>query len=168
VAPLQFAAAAAAVVNGGEKVVPTFLARTDGPAKGERVVSAATSASLRELMRLGVTHAAGTGRRADAEGYGIGGKTGTAEMPGRGGYQEKAVVASFVGAFPMEAPRYLTFVLLFEPQGTSETGGRITAGVNAAPVTARIVDRIAPILGVLPRLVEARPASGFDAPRQAQ
>jgi cell division protein FtsI (penicillin-binding protein 3) len=168
VAPLQFAAAAAAVVNGGEKVVPTFLARGDAPANRERVVSEATSTSLRELMRLGVTHAAGTGRRAEAEGYGVGGKTGTAEMPGRGGYQEKAVVASFLGAFPMEAPRYLTFVLLFEPQGTSETGGRITAGVNAAPVTARIVERIAPILGVRPRLVEARTPSAFDALRQAQ
>jgi cell division protein FtsI (penicillin-binding protein 3) len=168
VAPLQFAAAVAAVVNGGEKLAPTFLARADAPGPAERVLAAATSASLRELMRLGVTHAAGTGRRAEAEGYGVGGKTGTAEMPGRNGYREKAVVASFLGAFPMEAPRYLTFVLLFEPQGTPETGDRITAGVNAAPVTARIVERIAPILGVLPRLVEARTPPPFDAPEQAQ
>ena len=41
-------------------------------------------------MRLNVTNAAGTGRRAEAEGYRVGGKTGTAEMPGRGGYQEKS------------------------------------------------------------------------------
>jgi cell division protein FtsI (penicillin-binding protein 3) len=96
----------------------------------------------------------GTGRRAEAHGYGIGGKTGTAELPGRGGYREKAVISSFLGAFPMEAPRYLSLVMLFEPQGTPETKGRITAGVNAAPVTGRIVTRIAPLLGVLPRLVE--------------
>jgi len=166
VAPLQFAAAAAAVVNGGEMVVPTFLMRAGAPVAAERVMSEATSASMRELMRLGVTHAAGTGRRAEAEGYGVGGKTGTAEIPGRGGYREKAVIASFLGAFPMESPRYITFVLLFEPQGTRETAGRITAGVNAAPVTARIVERIAPILGVLPRLVEAR--TPFDAPHRAQ
>ena len=105
-------------------------------------------------MRLNVTHTAGTGRRAEAEGYRVGGKTGTAEMPGRGGYQEKAVISSFIGAFPMDAPRYVTLVLLFEPQ-TGETGGdHITAGLNAAPATARIVERIAPLLGVLPRRVE--------------
>jgi cell division protein FtsI (penicillin-binding protein 3) len=85
----------------------------------------------------------------------VGGKTGTAEMPGRGGYREKKVIASFLGAFPMEAPRYVSLVMLFEPQGTGETHGRITAGVNAAPVTARIVERVAPLLGVLPHLVQA-------------
>jgi cell division protein FtsI (penicillin-binding protein 3) len=174
VAPLQFAAAAAAVVNGGETVVPTFLLRADAPTPGQRVVSPAVSASMRELMRLGVTHAAGTGRRAEAEGYGVGGKTGTAEMAGRGGYREKAVISSFLGAFPMEEPRYVTLVLLFEPQGTAETRGRITAGVNAAPVTARIVERIAPLVGVLPRRVEAHKAAApqgparFDAPQEAQ
>ena len=172
VAPLQFAAAAAAVVNGGERLTPTLLLRADTPPKPDRVVTEATSASLRELMRLGVTHKAGTGRRAEAEGYGVGGKTGTAEMPGRGGYREKSVISSFLGAFPMQAPRYVTLVMLFEPQGTGETQGRITAGVNAAPVTARIVERVAPLLGVLPRLVQAHaPAPGapaFDAPQEAQ
>jgi cell division protein FtsI (penicillin-binding protein 3) len=178
VAPLQFAAAAASIVNGGTKVTPTFL-RADAssaPKSAMRVVSEATSARMRELMRLGVTHKAGTGRRAEAEGYGIGGKTGTAEMPGRGGYREKAVISSFLGAFPMEAPRYVSLVMLFEPQGTPETEGRITAGVNAAPVTGRIVARIAPLLGVLPRGVDrikAGDAKGdgpppFDAPREAQ
>jgi cell division protein FtsI (penicillin-binding protein 3) len=174
VAPLQFAAAAAAVVNGGERMPPTLLLRADEPAKADRVLGEATSASLRELMRLAVTHKAGTGRRAEAEGYGVGGKTGTAEMPGRGGYREKKVIASFLGAFPMEAPRYVTLVMLFEPQGTGETQGRITAGVNAAPVTARIVERIAPLVGVLPRRVEAHRAvapqgpARFDAPQEAQ
>jgi cell division protein FtsI (penicillin-binding protein 3) len=77
-------------------------------------------------------------------------------MPGCGGYQEKAVISSFVGAFPMDAPRYVVLVLLFEPR-TGETGGdHITAGLNAAPATARIVERIAPLLGVLPRHLEAK------------
>ena len=175
VAPLQFAAAVAAVINGGEKVAPTFLLRAkvpaalraEAPAAPERVVSPATSARMRELMRLGVTHAAGTGRRAEAEGYRVGGKTGTAEMPGRGGYREKAVIASFLGAFPMDAPRYVTLAVLFEPRGIAETGGRITAGVNAAPVTARIVERIAPLVDVLPRQMETH-ARPFDAPHEAQ
>lgn len=149
VAPLQFAAAVAGLVNGGTKVTPTLLAKSGEVAEGARLVSAATSAKLREIMRLNVTAAHGTGRHADADGYRVGGKTGTAEMPGRGGYQEKSVISSFVGAFPMDAPRYVVLVSLFEPQ--SGEGGRITAGVNAAPATARLVARIAPLLGVLPR-----------------
>ena len=169
-APLQFAAAIAALVNGGTKVAPTLLARSGDAAERQRIVSAATSARLREIMRLNVTHPAGTGRRAEAEGYRVGGKTGTAEMPGRGGYREKAVISSFVGAFPMDAPKYVVFVLFFQPQ-TGETGAdHITAGLNAAPATARIVERIAPLLGVLPRRVELRtPEAGpFDAPPAAQ
>ena len=71
---------------------------------------------MRELMRRNVTDRVGTGRRADVPGLRVGGKTGTAELPGRGGYQRSAVIASFLGAFPMEAPRYLTLVMLFEPE----------------------------------------------------
>jgi cell division protein FtsI (penicillin-binding protein 3) len=154
-APLQFAGALATLVNGGRRVIPTLLARDAEDSEQPRIVSAATSARIREIMRLNVTHPSGTGRRADAEGYRVGGKTGTAEMPGRGGYQEKAVISSFIGAFPMDAPRYVVFVLLFQPQ-TGETGGdHITAGLNAAPATARIVERIAPLLGVLPRRMAA-------------
>ena len=167
VAPLQFAGAAAALFNGGDRIAPTFLAGKAEETPRRRILSAASSAKIREIMRLNVTHASGTGRRAEAEGYRVGGKTGTAEMAGRGGYQEKAVISSFLGAFPMDAPKYLTLVLLFEPQ-SGETGNRITAGLNAAPTTARIVQRIAPVLGVLPRLVEARAPAPFDAPPEAQ
>ena len=171
VAPLQFAAAVAALVNGGTRVVPTLLA-TDGEEslhRQERLVSPETSARLREIMRLNVTNAGGTGRHADAQGYRVGGKTGTAEMPGRGGYREKAVISSFVGAFPMDAPKYVVLVSLFEPQTGEGGAGHITAGVNAAPATARIVQRIAPLLGVLPRPLGATGAEGaFDAPRPAQ
>jgi len=155
VAPLQFAAAVASLVNGGLKVTPTLLAGAQAAAGPERVVSVATSAKLREVMRLNVTNAQGTGRYADASGYRVGGKTGTAEMPGRGGYREKSVISSFAGAFPMDEPRYVVLVLLFEPQSGEGRGQHITAGVNAAPATARVVERIAPLLGVLPRLESA-------------
>jgi cell division protein FtsI (penicillin-binding protein 3) len=170
-APLQFAAAFAGLVNGGDRVAPTFLHAPAGAARQEppRIVSAATSAKLREILRLNVTSAAGTGRRADAPDYRVGGKTGTAEMLGRAGYRESAVIATFVGAFPMDAPRYVTLVSLFEPQTGEAQRDRNTAGGNAAPLTARIVARIAPLLGVLPRRVEtAAPADAFDAPRPAQ
>jgi cell division protein FtsI (penicillin-binding protein 3) len=163
VAPLQFAAAVAALVNGGLKVTPTLLAGSQAARRPERVVSVATSAKLREVMRLNVTNAQGTGRHAEADGYRVGGKTGTAEMAGKGGYREKSVISSFAGAFPMDAPRYVVLVLLFEPQTGEGRGQHITAGVNAAPTTARLVERIAPLLGVLPRL-ESAPAPSARPP----
>jgi len=152
VAPIQFAAAVAAILNGGERVQPTYIARRDGDATPtrERVVSLETSKAVRDLFRRNVADPHGTGRRADVAGYRVGGKTGTAEMAGRGGYQEKAVISSFIAAFPMDAPKYLVLVSLFEPKATDETQGEITSGRNAAPTAGRVISRIAPLLGVLP------------------
>lgn len=149
VTPLQFAAASAALVNGGTAVTPTFLMRDGAVAAGARVVSARTSALLRDVMRRNVTDPSGTGRRADVVGFEVGGKTGTAEMAVQGGYRRKSVIASFLGTFPASEPRYVTLVLLFEPKGQESTGGEITAGRNAAPTTGRIIERIAPLLGVV-------------------
>jgi cell division protein FtsI (penicillin-binding protein 3) len=152
VAPLQFAAAAASLVNGGRRVVPHYLAGASAaPGAGEAVVSPATSDAIRQLMRLNVTMAEGTGRRADVGGYRVGGKTGTAELPVKGGYEASAVIASFLAVMPSDQPRYVLLVSLFEPQTGEGAAGGITAGLNAAPVTGRIVARIAPLLGVLPR-----------------
>lgn len=151
VTPLQFASAAAGLLNGGTRVKPTFLRRDPGVEEidgGDRLVSEQTSRLLRDLMRRNVTDPAGTGRRADVPGYDVGGKTGTAEMAAAGGYKKKSVIASFLGMFPAPAPKYLTLVMLFEPEGQKATGGEITAGRNAAPTTARLIERIAPLLGV--------------------
>lgn len=151
VAPIQFAAATAAIINGGIPVTPTYFRRqreASGPV--QRVVSEETSRSLAALLRRNVAERAGTGQRADVPGYRVGGKTGTAEMPGRGGYQEKAVVASFLAAFPMDAPKYLVMVLIFEPKGTEAAAGEVLAGRNAAPTAGRVIARIAPLLGVKP------------------
>jgi cell division protein FtsI (penicillin-binding protein 3) len=157
VAPIQFAAAAAALINGGTQVTPTFLKNFAEKPAGARVVSAETSDRLRGLLRRNVTDPAGTGKRADVAGYRVGGKTGTAEMPVRGGYNEHAVISSFLAAFPMDAPKYLVLVALFEPSGTAETKGEVFAATNAAPTAAQIIERIAPLLGVLPegRLAQA-------------
>jgi cell division protein FtsI (penicillin-binding protein 3) len=165
-APMQYAAAVASLVNGGYRVTPTFLARDHKwTTTREKIVATSTSDAIREILRLNVTLPYGTGRRAEVEGYRLGGKTGTAEMPGIGGYLRKSVIASFLAVMPMDQPRYLTLVMLFEPKGDS-TGGHITAGVNAAPTTAKLVARIAPMLGLLPRRLEAKggiPKEWFDA-----
>jgi cell division protein FtsI (penicillin-binding protein 3) len=163
VAPLQFAAAAASLINGGIRVAPKFTFQFPGAEPGTgatdivRVIKPETSASLNDLMRLNVTDPAGTGKRADVPGYNVGGKTGTAEMPGRNGYREKAVISSFLAAFPMDEPKYLVMVSLFEPKASAETKGEITAGLNAAPTAGRIIARIGPQLGLIPsgRVAEA-------------
>jgi cell division protein FtsI (penicillin-binding protein 3) len=99
---------------------------------------------------LGLVVADGTGRQAQAQGYLVGGKTGTAEKAGAGGYRRKALLSSFVAAFPINDPRYVVFVALDEPKGTERTFNFASAGWTAAPTTSRIVGRIAPLLGVAP------------------
>lgn len=152
VTPLQFAVAVAGLINGGRRIVPRLVAGGgQGGGDSDRVVSSATSRKMRELLRLNVTSSIGTGRRADVPGYEVGGKTGTAEQASDGGYKRKSVISSFVAAFPMADPKYLTYVLLFEPQPVTASDGKITAGHNAAPVSARLIRRVAPLLGVAPR-----------------
>jgi cell division protein FtsI (penicillin-binding protein 3) len=170
VAPLQFAAAAGAIVNGGNRLIPTFIKH---PADAAQVkvplIQAATSARLQELMRRNVADPAGTGKRAEVPGYLVGGKTGTAEMPGAGGYREKAVISSFLAAFPMSQPKYLVYVLLFEPKPTSAAGGEVVAGRNAAPTAGRVIARIGPLLGMLPVRKTAESAGvAFDATSPAK
>lgn len=151
VAPIQFAAATAAILNGGKTVTPTYFSgRAGTSAPAQRVVSEETSRSLCVLLRRNVAERAGTGQRADVPGYRVGGKTGTAEMPARGGYRQKSVVSSFLAAFPMDDPRYLVLVLIFEPNGTEAAAGEVLAGRNAAPTAGRVIARIAPRLGVRP------------------
>ena len=139
--------AASALLNGGHKVEPTFLKRPPDaePVKEVALISTATSERMRELMRLNVTDPAGTGKRAAVPGYAIGGKTGTAEMPGPGGYRERAVISSFLAAFPIDKPKYLVFVLLFEPRPTHAAGGEVLAALNAAPTAGQIIARIGPL-----------------------
>jgi cell division protein FtsI (penicillin-binding protein 3) len=98
-------------------------------------------------MRLNVTDPAGTGKRAAVPGFAIGGKTGTAEIPGPGGYRERAVISSFLAAFPIDKPKYLVFVLVFEPKPTHAASGEVLAALNAAPTTGRIIARIGPLFG---------------------
>lgn len=153
VSPLQFASAAASILNGGMKITPTFLRFRESDEKPAAVISGMTSREIARLFRLNVLDPSGTGKRADVPGYRVGGKTGTAERASNGRYQEKAVLSSFLGAFPMDDPQYVTYVVLFEPQATPETNNQRTASMNAAPVTARIIRRIAPQLGVVPLMI---------------
>ncbi|MFA7434139.1 MAG: penicillin-binding protein 2 [Gemmobacter sp.] len=146
--PMHLASAYAALVNGGYRVEPTLLRRDTPPAR-ERIISARTSAQVRDMLRSVVTE--GTARMADVPGYAVGGKTGTADKTRpEGGYYKDRVMANFAGAFPMHDPRYVVVISLDEPVETSGTEARRTAGWTAAPVMGEVVRRIAPLLGELP------------------
>ncbi|RAU22906.1 penicillin-binding protein [Paramagnetospirillum kuznetsovii] len=156
VTPLQLLSGVATLVNGGVYHQPTLLARSpDEKSAGIRIIKPKTSEQIRSLMRMVVTE--GTGKKADVPGYEVGGKTGTAEKAGHGGYRKKAVLSSFVSAFPMDAPRYAVLIMIDEPQATKETYGFITAGWTAAPVTGRVIAQIAPLMGLMPKTVVPAP-----------
>jgi cell division protein FtsI (penicillin-binding protein 3) len=149
VTPLHLANAYAALVNGGTWRPATLLKVQPGhEVAGRRVISEATSARMRQMLRLIVLR--GTGRKGDAPGYRVGGKTGTAEAAVAGGYDRSRNVATFAAAFPMDAPRYVVVAMLDSPLGTKETYGWKTAAWNAAPVVGRTIARVGAILGVTP------------------
>jgi cell division protein FtsI (penicillin-binding protein 3) len=114
------------------------------------VLKPATSKAMLSLMRLNVLK--GTGKRANAEGFRVGGKTGTAEKVVGHHYAESSLLTSFLSVFPTDAPEYLVLVMLDEPHRVPASDNQATAGTNAAPTVGRIVERIGPILGVQPRL----------------
>ena len=145
VTPLSFVTAAAEVVNGGRRIVPTFLKHPED-ARGAQVIKPETSAIMRELLRYVVTD--GTGKKADVPGYDVGGKTGSAEKNNGHVYIAHKLITSFCGVFPIDDPRYLVFVMLDEPHGTKETFGLALAGFTAAPLAGKVIARIAPMLGM--------------------
>ncbi len=156
VTPLHLASGIATLVNGGFLREPTLLKRPAGvPAPGTRVLKAETSEIMRRLLRLVVTD--GTGKKASAPGYLVGGKTGTAEKSSATGYRKKSLISTFVGAFPMNRPRYVVLAMIDEPKGNEATHGFATAGWTAAPLVSRVVTRTAPLLGVGPLDEDAAP-----------
>jgi len=149
VTPLHLANAYAAMVNGGIYRPATLrkLAPGDVPA-GRRVFKASTSARMNQLLRMIAVY--GTGRKANAPGFRVGGKTGSADKPSGGRYNHSSVVATFAAAFPMDRPRYVVIAMLDDPKGTVASSFQRTAAWNAAPVVGRLVPRIGPVLGVVP------------------
>ena len=149
VTPLHLANAYAMLVNGGTLRPATLLKVPAGQSvKGERIISEKTSLMMRKMLRLVVTE--GTGKNADSVGFRVGGKTGTAEKPGIGGYSKTVNVSTFAGVFPMDAPRYVVIAMLDSPKGSARSYGQTTAAWTAAPVVAKVIARTGPMLGVYP------------------
>jgi cell division protein FtsI (penicillin-binding protein 3) len=152
VAPLQAVMGIAALMNGGTLIPPTFLKRTEAEAQalGHRVIKPETSTLMRYLMRLNVEK--GTASKADVAGYYIGGKTGTADKVVFGRYSKTHVLTDFMAVLPADQPRYVLMIMLDEPKALPETHGFTTSGWNAVPTGGAVVARIAPLLGIEPRL----------------
>ncbi len=150
VSPLHMAAGVGAIASGGVLHPVTLLKRPEGvAAPGQRVLSPQTAEQVWGLMRMVVEK--GTGKTADVPGYLVGGKTGSAEKPAGKAYRKSALISSFVGAFPMNDPRYVVVVVVDEPHGTKQSHGYATGGWVAAPTVGRIVARMATLLGIKPQ-----------------
>ena len=151
VAPLQATAAVGALVNGGNWITPTFLKRTTEQAMAEshRVIKPETSEALRYVMRLNAEK--GSASKAAIPGYYVGGKTGTAEKVVGGRYSKNRLFTTFMAISPADKPKYLFLTLYDEPQGLPETFGFATAAWNAGTTTGKIIERVAPLLGLPPR-----------------
>ena len=149
ITPVHLATAYATLVNGGFARPATLLKREPGkPIPGTRVMSEATSARMKQLLRLIVLE--GTGRKAEAPGYRVGGKTGTAEVAQGGGYAKNANVSTFAAAFPMDSPRYVVIAMMDSPKRVEANQFQTTAAYTAAPVVSRVITRVGAMLGVMP------------------
>ena len=148
--PMHLAAGYAAIANGGHYVSPTIL-KQSGLQHGPRVMSSQAAAQARSMLRMVVTE--GTASFGEVPGYDVGGKTGTADKPKpRGGYYDSKVIATFASIFPAADPKYVLVVTLDEPSIHSYGEQRRTAGWTAVPVAAEMIGRIAPLLGLRPRI----------------
>jgi len=149
VTPLHLLNGVATAVNGGVYRQMTIMKRASAePADGRRIISEDTSKKMRDLLRLVVE--SGTGKSANVAGYMVGGKTGTAEKQKGRYYSANARLASFVAAFPMSAPRYAILIMVDEPKPNAKSYGYATGGWVAAPAVGRVVQRMAPLLGIEP------------------
>jgi cell division protein FtsI (penicillin-binding protein 3) len=155
VTPLAIATGMSAILNGGVYRPLTLkpLAAGQAAAPGRRIIKETTSRTMLDLMRLNVTE--GTGTRADALGLRVGGKTGTATKLVNGHYAEGrnvANLASFAAVFPTDGAltddRYLVLIMMDAPKPVAADSGVTTGGFAAAPVAGRVIDRIAPFVGV--------------------
>jgi len=155
VSPIAFAGAFASLANAGETISPTLLLAPDRKRNPKRVMAAPTADLVTRMLRKAVLD--GTGSRAEVGGYRVAGKTGTAEKPIPGGYSETENICSFAAIFPADSPEYVVLIVLDSPKAGEDRGR--TAAWNAAPTAGRVIERIAPILGVEPRFDDPVPSS---------
>ena len=142
ISPISLVAAYASLVNGGFKIQPKIHRSSDF--KKERIFKESTSKKINFLLNEVVQN--GTGKNAGVEGISVGGKTGTSKKLENGNYSENKVITSFIGAFPINSPKYLAFILFDEPRRNKSESLENFGGNTAAPTFSRVIKKIAPIL----------------------
>lgn len=145
ITPIQMAATAAGLVNGGTRVTPHVAVATQTQEEGERkeisfarqtgIVSEETSETLKYLLEQVVEN--GGGINAYVEGYRVGGKTATSQTLPRGSGR---YISSFIGFAPADDPQILALTIIYNPQGVYY-GGQV-----AAPVVRQLFENILPYL----------------------
>jgi cell division protein FtsI/penicillin-binding protein 2 len=149
VTPIQMAMAATALANDGNMVVPHVVRSiiTDGRQYNTPTqvigtpISAQTARTMTEMLAQSLERGEGI---ADVPGYRVAGKTGTAQIPGPGGYLDNATNASFVGWGPVDNPQFLVYIWLEKPQ-SSEWASQV-----AAPVFQKVVERLVVLMDIPP------------------
>jgi len=165
VTPLQLAHAYAVIANQGQMMPLTLLANEGQGASGRQIISPEIAEEVVTVLHR-VTGREGTAQRASVAGFNVGGKTGTIHKVGATGYLDDRYVALFVGVAPIEAPRYVTVVVIDEPKGDAYGGG-----TAAAPVYSRITQEVLRIQSAVPTdsdkqlPVKAIAMAGRDNPR---
>jgi cell division protein FtsI (penicillin-binding protein 3) len=160
--PLQLLKMNGMLASGGKMVTPHIvkgLYDSNGKAYWEpqrampkQIFTPKNTRAVLRMMEEVVAN--GTGERAQVTGYRVAGKTGTAQKAGDGGYIEGAYITSFVGIFPVDAPRYVVLAVLDEPQGQAY------GGTTAAPMVKEVIEIVAGVEKVPP----SKPDSATDKP----
>jgi cell division protein FtsI (penicillin-binding protein 3) len=135
---IHISTAISAVVNGGILQKPS-LAKVKLAPQGKRIFKEKTSEIVNQFLENNVKN--GTGRKANTKFIEIGGKTGTAEKPERGGYNKNKTITSFFATIPAKKPKYTILILVDEPKAEFKTGGYVVA-----PIIKNLVEKIYPIL----------------------
>ena len=149
VSPVHLATAYSILVNGGVKINPSIIKQTKQNMQTDKIISENTSKEIRLILEKVVTK--GTARDSDFGGYGVGGKTGTAEKPNpiEGGYYENKVISTFASVFPISTGKFVIVVTLDEPENNFGSESYRYASKTAVPVAAKIISRVAPLLNLV-------------------
>jgi cell division protein FtsI (penicillin-binding protein 3) len=145
VSPISLATAFCSLVNGGYKIEPKLI-NLGKENNHQQILSSKTSQKINSLIKKIVTD--GTGKFALVNGVSVGGKTGTSKKAEMGSYSDNKVITSFIGVFPSENPKFLTFVLFDEPETNINNSPDNTGGNTAAPTFSKIVKKISPIIDI--------------------
>lgn len=156
--PLQIAQAYAALANEGRMLPPTFLRNGNslGNVSAESVIDPEIARQINVMLET-VTGPEGTGKKARIMNYRVAGKTGTAKIYGRGGYQIGKYISSFAGFAPASDPKIVAVVVISNP-----TAGEYYGGAVAAPVFSNVVGAALRLMNIPPDDYQARSLVGTE------